>query len=259
LAVSYNGILIENPADLTARDNWFKRYERVLEGHLRDGRTAHVYTLAPGRLSDPLVTHKASSQGPFPFPKGAVWPTCTVCNSRLGFLGVLDFRGYSALPLRPGSLVVHACLECGIPSDRGTWSVQWIREGDEIEILGNRDKQVLVGTRWHAMDYPLPRLGPKPVAPYPEDIVTSGPFLQETGIYANFACYAHKVGGRVFWLQHEDRLIDENSFVSDEGEPMTYIGQLIRSRELNALTGLGIAYILYSPTSGETIMYPQSD
>src|SRR5437870_5146572 len=51
LKVIYYGIDIYNPSCLTARDNWFHRYQSVLENHLRDPRIAQVFTFSPGKLT----------------------------------------------------------------------------------------------------------------------------------------------------------------------------------------------------------------
>jgi hypothetical protein len=249
LEVSHYGCIIRNPYWLTARDNWFQRYERVLADHLRDPRVAHVYTFAPGRLTDPLATHKSSRDGPFPFPRGAAWPECGFCHHPLGFLGVMDFRGFTDVQVPHGSLVLHVCTECGVCADRETWATTWIREGTAVEILGNTDSDVLAGTTWDVTEYPTPAI-------YPEELVQGGPFLKEHSIYFNFACFADKRGGHVFWAQHENRLHDEHSFVSDTGEPLTYIGQFVSSPDIE-IGDCGIAYLLYSPRTGETVMYPQ--
>jgi hypothetical protein len=248
--VNRSGIYITNPACLTARDNWIERYESVLEPHLRDPRVAQVYTFVPGKPSDPFATHKSSRHGPFPFPRGKPWPRCGFCDQPLGFLGVMDFRGFTDVPVPNGSLVVHVCTHCGACADRQAWAATWILEGEPIEILGDAAAQVLVGTSWDATEYPTPAMRA-------EKLVTSGPFLGETAIYEYFCCFANKRGGHVFWIQHEGRLDDEHSFVSDAGEPMTYIGQFLDSPDIE-LGDSAVAYLLYSPRTGETIMYPQS-
>jgi hypothetical protein len=257
IPVTHYGIIIHNPAWLTARDNWFERYQDILEPHLLDPRTATVYTLAPGQLVDPLATHKSSKNGPFPFPKGKAWPRCGLCNTRLGFLGTLDFRRAADPRVPPGSLVLHVCVgECGVCPNRETWEATWIKEGDELEILGDSRNQVLVGTPWEATEYPLPMGGVSP-----EDLASSGPFLAEHSIFFNFSCFADKVGGRVFWIQPgyasypspTPVLSDETSFISDQGERMTYIGQMISSPDIE-IGDCGIAYILYSPRTDETII-----
>src|SRR6266478_7693570 len=46
LEVYHSGMVISNASWLTARDNWFERYERDLDGHLRDPRVSQVYTFA---------------------------------------------------------------------------------------------------------------------------------------------------------------------------------------------------------------------
>jgi hypothetical protein len=251
LRVNYYGLGIQNPSWLTARDNWFERYSDILESHLRDPAQATVYTLAPGRLTDPLMTHKSSRKGPFPFPRGKEWPRCGFCDSQLAFLGVLDFRSSSYPNLPPGSVVLHVCTECGVCADREAWSLTWIKEGDELQILGDSSNPVLVGTPWQATEYPLPMSGLRP-----EDLVDNGPFLGECSIYFNFSCFADKVGGRVFWIQHEERLFDENSFISEQGEPMIYIGQFVGSPDIE-IGDCGLAYLLHSPRTGEIVMYPQ--
>jgi hypothetical protein len=250
--VLHHSIVPSNPSWLTARDNWFERHRAVLEPHLRDPLTATVYTFTPGKLTDPLVSHKSSKDGPFAFPRGREWPRCGFCNSRLGFLGALDFRKAADRQIPRGSLVLHGCTECGICADREAWTLTWIKQDEEIEILGDASKRILVGTPWEVTEYPLP--APELSA---EELAASGLF-SEMGFLNNFSCLTDKVGGHVFWIQHEEgRCIDENSFVSDEGEPMTYIGQLGDSPDIEIGDG-GIAYLLFSPRTGETIMYPQS-
>jgi hypothetical protein len=253
LKVSYDQITIENASWLTARDNWFRRHQKVLERHLRDPRTAQVFTLAPGTLSDPLVTHKSFVEGPFPFPKGKPWPKCGLCNHRLGFFAVLDFRRYSEIPLPGGSLVLHVCTECGVVSDREAWTVTWIKEDDEIEVMGDANKPVFVGTRWEATEYPLP--GTRTRA---EDLVERGRFLDEgSSIYLNFSCFADKIGGHAFWIQNLEGQYQGNTFVSETGVRLSYIGQFRDSPDME-IGDLGLAYILYSQETGETIMDPHS-
>ncbi len=249
--VLHYAIVPSNPSWLTARDNWFERHWALLEPHLRDPWTATVYTFAPGKLIDPLLSHKSSKDGPFAFPRGKEWPRCGFCNSRLGFLGALDFRRAADRRLPRGSLVLHVCTECGTCADREAWSITWIKEDDEIDILGDPTKPILVGTPWDVTEYPLPEPGPST-----EELAAA--LSGESGFINNFSCLTDKVGGHVFWIQTEDgRCINEDSFISDEGEPMTYIGQFGDSPDIEIGDG-GIAYLLYSRRTGETIMYPQS-
>jgi hypothetical protein len=257
LQVNHYGIYILNPSWLTARDNWFERYADILEKHLRDPAQAIVYTLAPGQLTDPFVTHKSSKNGPFPYPRGKEWPKCGFCHTRLGFLGVMDFRNCSLPHVPRASLVLHVCTgECGPCSNRETWSLTWIKEGDDIEILGESGIPVLVGTPWLATEYPRPENGTNA-----ESMVNSGPFRQERGIFLNYSCFADKVGGHVFWIQpgYDPKdlttpiLTDENSFVTEEGERMTYIGQFTSSPDIE-IGDSGLAYLLHSPRTGETII-----
>ncbi len=126
----------------------------------------------------------------------------------------------------------------------------WIREGAPVKFFGDASKEVLVGRPWQATEYPV-------LARCADELVTSGPFLREDYIADAFVCYADKVGGHVCWIHHEERLFDENSFISDTGEPMTYIGQFTSSPDIE-IGDFGLAYLLYSPRTGETIMYPQS-
>jgi hypothetical protein len=79
--------------------------------------------------------------------------------------------------------------------------------------------------------------------------VDAGPFLAERGIFFNFACFADKVGGHVYWIQHEETALDST------GEPMTCIGEFVSSPDIE-IGDTGIAYIFYSPKTGETRMSP---
>jgi hypothetical protein len=253
LQVNYYGLLIQNPSWLTARDNWFQRYSDILESHLRDPAQATVYTLAPGRLTDPLMTHKSSRKGPFPFPRGKEWPRCGLCGARLGCFGVMDFRKAADSRIPRGALVLHGCAEHGhgVVSDHEAWAITWIKEGDDLEIRGNSRKKVLVGTPWQATEYPLPLAGAQP-----SDLVDSGPFLDEYSLHFNFSCFADKVGGHVFWIQPRDDLWNEPSYVSENGEPMMYIGQFTDSPDIE-IGDCGLVYLLYSPRTGETIIEAQ--
>jgi len=243
LKVCHYGMIIHNPSWLTARDHWFERYWSILETHLRDPRTAEVFTLESGRLTDPFVTHKSSPTGPFPFPRGMSWPTCGLCNARLAFLGVLDCRRVTIAPLPRGSIVLHVCNECGVPGDREAWSVNWIKEGDEIEILGDLERQTLVGKSWHATEYLKP-------ATYAKDLASDGLFPAEHGIYFNFSCFADKVGGHLWWIQGDETPTDSG------GRPMTYVGQFVGTDQIE-IGDTGLAYLFYSPHTGETVMVTQ--
>jgi hypothetical protein len=173
-------------------------------------------------------------------------------------LGVLDFRSAADPQVPHGSVVLHVCTECGVCSNREAWALTWIKDGEDLDILGDRSKQVLVGTPWQVTEYPFPLAGG-----FNEDLTSTGPFAAETEAFFNYSCFADKVGGRVFWIQPgytEDMLspvlTDEESFISDQGERMKYIGQLVSSPDIE-IGDCGIAYILYSARTGETIMEPQ--
>ena len=247
LAVSHYGLVIWNPAWLRARDTWFERYESILEPHLREPRLAQVFTFSTGRLTDPLTTHKSSADGPFAFPRGADWPRCGFCEQRLAFLGTLDFRVYTALALPGSTLVLHICKECGACSNPETWSLTWLKEGAPIEIMGDSEKEVLVGTRWFATEYPLP-------ATYAKDLVSTGTFLDEDSIYFNFSCFADKIGGHAFRIQ--GHYINDATPTDRQGNSMVYIGQFIGSADVE-IGDTGIAYLYYSPGTGETVMEPE--
>jgi hypothetical protein len=243
LEILHYDLVIRSAPCLTARDIWFKRHEFVLEPHLRDPRIAQVFTFAQGALTDPLTSHKSSAGGPFAFPRGKPWPVCGFCSSRLAFLGALDFRQHDTVPVPHGSLVLHICNECGVTPDRETWSITWLTEHDDIDIRGDRDQELQVGTRWHATDWPT-------LAFRAEELTDNGPFLQEDSIFLNFTCFADKVGGHNFWIQGDRTPVDSN------GQPMTYIGQMIGSRDIE-IGDMGIAYLFFSPITGETVMEVQ--
>jgi hypothetical protein len=244
LLVTHMGIRIDNPAWLTARDNWFERYADILDRHLTDPRLAEVFTFSPGALQDPLASHKSSADGPFVFPRGAVWPTCDYCHTRLAFLGALDFRQFRQVAVPPGLLVLHVCQQCGVCADEGLWKLTWIKEGEPIEILGDRDRPFLVGCRWKATEYPTTLYDARKVVP-------DGPFYEENGIDMNFSCFADKIGGHVYRIQGGYQVNDSR------GKPMEYIGQFIDSPDIE-IGDCAVAYLYYSATNGETRMYPES-
>jgi hypothetical protein len=247
LPVTHYGLAIKSPCWLTCRDIWFQRYASILEPHLSDPQVAQVFTFSSGELRDPLLSHKSSATGPFAFPCGAAWPSCGFCHTRMAFLGALDFRDYRAVPVPQGALVLHVCKECGVCADPEAWKLTWIKEGEPVEILGDGNRQVLVGTRWFAMEYPRP-------ANYPRDLTDSGYFLDEDSIYRNFSCFADKIGGHVFRIQ--GHYVDDAPPTDSRGHPMVYIGQFIASSDVEIGDG-GIAYIYYSPATEETVMYPE--
>lgn len=236
LDVLHSGITIQNPACLTARDNWFVRYGRVVEPYLRDAKRADVFTFAPGELADPFSTFKSSANGPFPIRKGASPPICELCQAQQAFIGVLDFRNGGKGGIPHGSLVFHGCSACGVMSSH---SFYWLEESDAVELCCIEPaSQVLVGTRWKVVDYLTP-------CTYPEEITSDSAFLREREIFQNFSVIGDKVGGHLFWIQGENIPIDST------GRPMTFIGQFTGSRDV-AIGDAGLAYIFYSFYTGET-------
>jgi hypothetical protein len=238
LKVIHSGISIGNPACLTAREHWFQRFADVLHPHLRDPLPTQVFTYFPGKLRDPLQTHKSTARGPFPFPKGARWPTCGACGKRLGFVGVLDFRRLSAANLPGSSLVYHACTACGVGPEEETYTLTWLKEGQDLQFLGGElCRPVQVGTRWETTDFPTPFY-------HADEATDRGPFLQERHIYDNFSCFADKVGGHIFWIQGNETPRDAR------GRPMQFIGQFQGTDDVSIHDGL--AYVFYSPRTAET-------
>jgi hypothetical protein len=165
----------------------------------------------------------------------------------LAFLGALDFREYTGLALPGSSLVLHACSECGVCADPEIWNLTWIKAAEPVEILGNRGKDMLVGKRWLATEYPTPAYSA-------DNLASPGPFLDESGVFFNFSCFADKIGGHCFRIQgHYDNYAPPSD---SRDQPMTYIGQFVGTSDVE-IGDTGIAYIFYSPGTGETIMYPE--
>jgi hypothetical protein len=247
LDISYSGLTISNPCWLTVRDNWFQRHQQILDNHLRDPRVAQVFTYAPGALRDPLTSLKSSADGPCPLPSGSAWPVCGLCEQRMAFVGVLDFREYSVGALPGDSLVLHICKECLYYFDPTARALTWIARDEAIEVQGDQAQQVSVGTRWFVTEYPTPAF-------YAEDLageqLQTASFLDEKGIFFNFTCFADKVGGHVFWIQ------EDNTPADSQGHPMVYIGQLTGSDDVH-LGDCGLACIFYSPNTTETEMIIQ--
>ena len=144
-----------------------------------------------------------------------------------------------------GALVLHVCTECGVCADPGAWTLTWIKEEDDIVIHGDPTKPVYVGSAWKATDYSTGLT-------YPDEIAQCGVFLNEYAIYTAFTCWADKVGGNIFWIHdYEDATPTDSA-----GERMLYIGQFVGSEDIE-IGDCGIAYLFYSPSTGETAMYPQ--
>jgi hypothetical protein len=240
LDVNYSGIWIHNPACLTARDNWFKRYAHILDGYLQNPRRTQVFTFAEGKLTDPLQSHKSTANGPFPWPRRVSWPVCSPCGKRLAFVGVLDFRQFSEFKLPGESLVLHACQRC-----YETYLATWISRKAGVSTRGKRGSgEVSVGTRWETTDFPTPFT-------YADEVTDSGPFLAETGVFTSFCCFADKIGGHIFWIQGDCTPIDST------GTAMTFIGQFAGSPDVE-LGDSGFAYVFFSVETGETKIVMQS-
>lgn len=242
LKVSHSGIPISSPADLAARANWFQRFAHILTDYLGEPVPVQVYTLARGNLDDPFRSLKTTSRGPCPLPEHVTWPRCNQCESEMAFLGVLDCRGAKVnVPLPDGSLVLHLCTQCMMPYP---YSCIWLLQGQRIIMVGDGPaSSALVGTRWSTSDFRAP-------CTHPDEISNDVCFLEERAIYLNFSCFGDKVGGRLFWIQNDDTPLDSR------GEPMTFIGQLVGSSEVE-LGDAGVAYIFVSPNTGETKVVTQ--
>jgi hypothetical protein len=163
LEVVHSGIPIINPACLTARDNWFNRYETLLRPHLKTPKPATVFTFAKGALSDPLQSHKSSKEGPFPLPKGATWPVCVFCEKKMSFLGVLDFRDSKLVAAPNGSLVLHVCEACGAWESH---AATWIMVDQDVEIIESPNP-ILAGSRWETNEFLTPRVHADEIATDP--------------------------------------------------------------------------------------------
>jgi hypothetical protein len=236
LKVVHSGISIYNSACLTARDNWFNRYPTILAPHIESPRRTRVFTFSPGEASDPLQTQKSSKQGPFPLGKGKAWPMCILCGTQMGFLGLLDFRNSTLVSAPNGSLVFHACEQCGIEESH---SAAWVLATDGFEIVGRqKTSAVLIGSAWETTDFLTPFI-------YPEEISNDTLFVQERGIYQNFVCFGDKIGGHIYWIQGDCTPKDSH------GRPMRFIGQFTESNDVE-IGDHGLAYIFYSAETNET-------
>jgi hypothetical protein len=233
---------VTSPAALADRDNWFERWASILEPHLRDPRPTHVFTYAPGRLTDLRGTFQSTPEGPFPWPQGAPWPTCGFCGNRLGFVGALDFREIAG-PKVPGStLVYHLCQDCGACQDDEANRLTWLKTTDEVALVGKGADDVRIGTRWQATEYPT-------LAYSGQELDADGEFGRQTQIYYNFTCFGDKIGGHIFWIQSEDVPNDA------EGQPMVFIGQSVGSPDISI--GDGLVYFFFSERTQETKMVMQ--
>jgi hypothetical protein len=247
LAVLHHGLSTHTPAGLTARDNWFGRYQRRLTLYLVTPRVAQVFTFSAGKLVDPLSSFKAKPGGPCPLPRGVAWPLCGYCQTKMVMVGVLDFRQFEEVKVPRGSLVVHGCPQCAFCADRETWSVNWLIEGEPLDIHGDMNQEVEIGTRWWATEYPTPtfteldQLFPRNTPAY-----ESAPWL-------NFSCQAEKVGGHPNWIQEEDDFKKEYP-----DDSYLYIGQMTGEDESLRGWDSPVVYLMYSTRTGETIASLQS-
>jgi hypothetical protein len=248
LAVLHHGLWIHTPASLNARDNWFLRYQSQLAPYLFDPRVAQVFTFSTGKLLDPRSTFKSIPGGPCPLPQGATWPVCGFCDSKMVLVGVLDFRQFDAVKMPRGSLVLHGCPECGLCANRETWSVHWLLAEEPLEIHGDLNVNVELGTPWLVSEYPTPEF-----AVLDKIFRTGGSSPAESAPYLNFACPTDKVGGHANWIQGEDDFRAEYPNAT-----YLYIGQMTGEDESLRRWDSPIVYLMYSPDTGETIASLQS-
>src|SRR5262249_37288768 len=156
---------------------------------------------------------------PFGFPRDKPLPVCGFCGHLLDYLGTLDFRGFQEVPVPCGSLVAHVCNRCGAPADREAWATTWLREGEAIVAVGDTEAKVDIGTRWFVTEYLTPNFTE-------EDVASNPAFRQERGTWANFSCYADKIGGQPFFIQGDCTPVASN------GRPMQYVGQFLGTNDI---------------------------
>jgi hypothetical protein len=239
LDVLHDGLWLSKPVDLRVRDNWFLRHAAALEPYLVEPRVATAFTYSPGKLTDPLCTFKADTAGPCPLPKGTPWPECGSCNTPLVMVGVLDFRGFTEIPVRRGSLVLHGCPSCGLCADEETWSLHWLLEGAPLDLHGDPSAEVQLGTRWQITEYPTPEW---------QELKAIETLRHERSMYLNFVSSFDKVGGHVYWIQGDE-------FVNT---PYVYIGQMTGEDESLRYWDSAVVYLMYSFQTGKTIASLQS-
>jgi hypothetical protein len=163
-------------------------------------------------------------------------------------MGVLDFRAINEvcnLHVPGSALALHGCptSRCGFTKPEN-WAITWLGDGDEIEIIGDPQRAVELGTAWDSVDFPT-------VAYHGESLTDDRFFTMEGSIFQNFTCYGPKIGGHVFWIQGDQTPVDRN------GKPMTFIGQCFGTSEVEIGDG-GIAYIFFSSTTNQTEVITQS-
>ncbi len=248
LAVLHRGLSSHSPEWLTARDIWFARYQARLSPYLVAPQVAHVFTFSHCQLLDPLCTFKAAAGGPCPLPADQEWPVCGYCNSQMVMVGVLDFRQFTAVNVPRGSLVLHGCPECSLCADRETWSVCWLREGVPLTIHGDINQEVSLGTRWLVTEYPTPTMDALDRL-FPRTRASVG----ERATYLNFACSADKVGGHANWIQGDEDF--KRDYPTGD---YVFIGQMTGDDESLCRWDSPVVYLMYSPTTGETIASLQS-
>lgn len=248
LAVLHHGLFTHTPAALTARDNWFWRYQSRLAPYLIAPRVAQVFTFSAGKLVDPLSTFKAKPGGPCPLPAWREWPLCGYCNSKMVMVGVLDFRQFEEVKVPRGSLVLHGCPECAFCADRETWSVNWLIEGEPLQIHGDINQEVEIGTRWRATEYPTPTM-----EQLDQLFPRVGTRASERAPWLNFSCPSEKVGGHAHWIQEEEDFKKEYP-----DDSYVYIGQMTGEDESLRNWDTPIVYLMHSPTTGQTIASLQS-
>jgi hypothetical protein len=233
LRVRVDGLAINMPQHLTVRRNWLRRHRDILAPYLVDPRPVTVFTFESGPLPEPLATRLG---GPCPLPRGAAWPDCGTCGTRLDFLGALDFRGTLERRNVPGdALAFHVCTNCPPRGEAEQMAFTWLSQSDAIEQHAC-ESQAMVGTGWDVLEYPN------------QDKAFYSSRLEkrlggDQAIYSLVTClWATKIGGHIPWIQ-----ADEAPRCTLHG-PMHYVGQFFGGHV--ELGDSGVAYIFVCTAAG---------
>lgn len=230
LRVFHSGIRIKRPESLSARRNWLRRYDRLLSPHLRHPAATEAITYEAGKLSNPLLTYKASVEGPCPLPKTSTWPTCSECATRMDFIGVINFEHCGDIAYR-GSVTVHVCNSCA------SCTVTFIRKSTSFSLAGDGPEEVSIGTHWPDVDYANEIFSAA-------EISDDADFTKEESVFMNFVCWGDKIGGHFRFIQNTDSPQDS------KGDRMKCVGQVSLPDEY-PVADCGFVYVYHSNRTGE--------
>jgi hypothetical protein len=228
---------------LKAREIWFQRFREVLEPALPRARRGTLFLLDRSRPISPYRTFivKLSRElSGSTLPR----PTCPECGRLCDVAVNLNFTHHDLdFPLPGSGLLMHVCSEDNIAA--AWWHHRWIDRAarPELEAVLHHAERCLAGPAVRVVEYDAEAVDYEVTArPGPHSEAFNDRWENSDSMFASTST---KVGGGVFWIQSNPRLADTS------GNPMRYIGQ-VSCNDFLEIGDSGVAYLLYSPATGET-------